>query len=267
MGFLANLRIHSLKNLAIKLFIKRYGVNMNEALETDYTKYPTFNAFFTRELKSKARSLCIDPQQLASPVDGTISEQGDIAHNKIIQAKGVDYSLEDLLAQETKLVNTFQDGKFFTAYLSPKDYHRIHMPRSGKLLKMIHVPGKLFSVNPASVQGIPSLFARNERVICIFETKLGPMAVICVGAMIVGSVTTAWHGNVRPPKAHCVTVWNYDNKEIIIARGKELGHFELGSTVILLFAKDKISWLENLKTGDNIQMGQSIGSEITSLRA
>jgi phosphatidylserine decarboxylase len=261
MGFLADQAWGPITHRGIRAFIRRYNVNMQEAAIEDYRAYPTFNAFFTRHLKTGVRPLATETNAIISPVDGAISEIGEIADDQILQAKGCYYSVASLLADKNH-AKAFHQGRFLTAYLAPKDYHRIHMPIDGRLLEMVHVPGRLFSVNSASVQAVPQLFARNERVICLFETAVGPMAMVMVGAMIVGSISTAWHGVVTPPTKRAISVWNYreENKEFM--RGEEVGYFKLGSTVILLFAKDSISWEKNYQANSVLRFGEKIGSMI-----
>lgn len=242
MGKLANAQAGALTRFAIKQFIAHYRVNMNEAKINDYREFKSFNDFFTRELKSDARIMPSDPQAFISPVDGCVSECGQIEKDQLLQAKGAYFNLRDLLGCDEKLAKVFEDGQFLTAYLSPKDYHRFHMPIAGKLTQMIYVPGKLFSVNPSSVKNVPGLFARNERVICIFETDIGKVALIAVGAMIVGSIAMKWHGIVAPQEKRDIQTWHYDAQSIQFDRGDEVGHFRLGSTVIVLTEKDKLKW-------------------------
>jgi len=231
-----------LKNTVISWFIRRYGVNMTEALEPDHTKYACFNDFFTRKLSPDARTIDIAPQAIISPADGVISEMGTITQEKLIQAKGHHYALNELLGGGLMDSQAFNNGLFMTVYLSPKDYHRVHMPFSGQFIKQTHIPGDYFSVNPQTARNIPNLFARNERVVTLFQTSLGKMAVVFVGAMIVGSIV------VTP------TLNN------VVAKNEELGYFQLGSTIILLFEPHQISWQPSLKAGSTLKMGQMIGS-------
>ncbi len=261
-GRLANCRVNWLKNFMIRWFIRRYGVNMEEAAPSDYTAYPDFNAFFTRPLRAGVRPMPEDPNAIVSPVDGFVSELGRIKNNQLLQAKGHHYDLGNLLGGDAAMAAHFTKGHFFTAYLSPKDYHRVHMPISGHLIKMIYVPGILFSVNPYTVSHIPSLFARNERMIALFETALGPMAVILVGAIIVASIATVWHGIVTPPIGSCIQQWDYADQTISFDRGEEMGHFQLGSTVILLFGANRLSWDLSLKSENSLQMGRLIGARV-----
>ncbi len=247
------------KNTQINLFSKLYKVNMQEAERVSSEDYVDFNDFFTRKLKEDAREIIANDQQLLSPVDGVVSEKGKIKHDLLLQAKGQYYSLTELLAGDEKLCQTFFDGDFITIYLSPKDYHRIHMPITGKLKQMIHVPGDLFGVNPASVNTIPRLFARNERVINIFETQYGLMALIQVGAIFVSSIETVWHGVVTPPRQQHVQKWDYE-EDITINQGEEMGRFNMGSTVILLFAKNKLELAQQCQANSSLQLGNVLGN-------
>lgn len=225
----------------IRNFVRRYGVNMAEALNPDIASYRTFNEFFTRPLKPGARPLA--RAELICPVDGAISQFGPIERDQIVQAKGHQYSTTALVGGDEALARTFDDGLFATLYLSPRDYHRIHMPCDGRLLRMIHVPGALFSVNPTTARGVPGLFARNERVVCVFERPKGrgTFVLVLVGATIVGSMATVWHGLVNPPRTGQVRDWHYDTPQqapIALKQGEEMGRFLLGSTVVMLFPKD-----------------------------
>ena len=232
-GWGASLRGGDLTTGVIRWFVRRYGVNMAEAAHSDIAAYPTFNEFFTRPLKPGARPLADAP--LICPVDGAISQFGAIAGDQIFQAKGHGYSTTALVGGDAALAARFQDGAFATLYLSPKDYHRIHMPCDGRLARMIHVPGALFSVNPTTARGVPGLFARNERVVCVFESPRGPFVLALVGATIVGSMATVWHGVVNPPRPGELREWRYENPAVALGRGEEMGRFLLGSTVVLLF--------------------------------
>lgn len=224
----------------IAWFVGRYGVNMAEAANPDLASYPTFNEFFTRPLKPGARPLA--DADLICPVDGAISQIGLIQRDQIFQAKGHHYSTQALVGGDALLAAQFQDGHFATIYLSPKDYHRIHMPCDGRLARMIYVPGELFSVNPATARGVPGLFARNERVVCVFETEHGPFVLTLVGATIVGSMATVWHGVVNPPRSKDVREWRYTDQAIVLKKGDEMGRFLLGSTVVMLFPKGPLSF-------------------------
>lgn len=217
----------------IKWFVKRYQVNMEEAANPDIASYASFNEFFTRALKAGARPL--DKADYICPVDGAISQCGRIEADQIFQAKGHEYSTTALVGGDATLAAQFQDGEFATIYLSPKDYHRIHMPCDGTLTRMIYVPGDLFSVNPTTARGVPGLFARNERVVCVFDTAHGPLVLALVGATIVGSMATTWHGVVNPPRSGQINEWRYVDGKIDLRQGEEMGRFLLGSTVVMLF--------------------------------
>jgi phosphatidylserine decarboxylase len=233
MGWLAGARGGAATTAAIRAFVRRYGVNMAEAAQPDVAAYPTFNEFFTRALKPGARPLV--QADLICPVDGAISQFGAIEGDRIFQAKGHHYTAQALVGGDGALAAHFHGGLFATLYLSPRDYHRIHMPCGGRLLRMIHVPGDLFSVNPATARGVPGLFARNERVVCVFDGDVGPWVLVLVGATIVGSMATVWHGVVNPPRPGTVREWAYHDQDIRLAQGQEMGRFLLGSTVVMLF--------------------------------
>ncbi|MBL8486855.1 MAG: phosphatidylserine decarboxylase [Rhodocyclaceae bacterium] len=235
-GRLAAARGGAATTAAIRWFVGRYGVNMDEAENPDIAAYPTFNEFFTRPLKAGARPLA--DARLVCPVDGAISQFGPIDADRIFQAKGHGYTATALVGGDAALGARFEDGKFATLYLSPRDYHRIHMPCAGRLLRMIHVPGDLFSVNPVTARGVPGLFARNERGVCVFGSESGPFVLVLVGATIVGSMATVWHGVVNPPRPGTVREWTYGEAPVVLARGAEMGRFLLGSTVVLLFPRD-----------------------------
>lgn len=259
MGWLAECRWRWLKNLWISQWIKHFQVDMSEAESSDLDAYPNFNTFFTRALKDGARPLADDSDALLCPADGAISQLGRIGNGRIFQAKGRDYSLVELLGGDRSLAQTFDDGHFATIYLSPRDYHRVHMPVTGTLRSMHYIPGKLFSVNATTAARVPSLFARNERAVCIFDGDNGPFAMILVGAMIVAGIETVWDGQVAPP-SRSVQVRHYpDQREIVLQRGEEMGRFKLGSTVILLFGREQISWLESFQAGSPTQMGEALG--------
>ncbi len=247
------------KNFQIKQFIKLFKVDMSETEIKNIEQFTDFNHFFTRQLKAECRPDTTKKNQLCCPVDGAISELGSIKTDLLMQAKGHHYSLEDLLAEDEQLSETFKDGHFATIYLSPKDYHRIHMPIDGKLQYMFHVPGDLFGVNKASVKTIPQLFARNERVVSVFETEVGPMALIQVGAIFVSSIETIWQGVVTPPRQRYVQQWQYDEQPLF-KKSDEMGRFNMGSTVILLFAKDAIKWNPELQANTPVKMGQLLAS-------
>jgi len=246
--------------LILPLFIRQFKVNMKEAKNSDWRSYSSFNNFFTRELKEDAREISSDEKSITSPVDGAVSQLGKINADLIFQAKGHAYSLTQLLGDREDLGKTFKSGQFNTIYLSPKDYHRIHMPIDGTLKEMIHVPGQLFSVNPTTVENVPALFARNERVVCMFDTAAGPMAMILVGAIFVGSIETVWHGEVTPPTVKDIRNWKYDDEELSYVKGQEMGRFNMGSTVILLHANKKMDWDKELKAEKKVQLGEVIGN-------
>ncbi|WP_421864739.1 archaetidylserine decarboxylase [Marinobacter adhaerens] len=255
-----NDRSPALKNRVIKWFIGRYGVDMSEAAEPNPEAYATFNDFFTRELKPGIRPLADGEKTLVSPVDGAISQLGQVTGDRVFQAKGQSFSLSELLGGEEATTAPFADGEFSTIYLSPKDYHRIHMPMAGTLRQMIHVPGKLFSVNPVTAENVPNLFARNERVVCIFDTASGPMALVLVGAMIVGSVETRWAGVVVPGSRQ-VTSTRYEGEQAMsFDKGEEMGRFRLGSTVIMVMPKGSVSWNSDQVAGKTVRMGEAFGA-------
>lgn len=249
-----------LLKLILPFFIRQFKVNMDEAKNPDWKSYSSFNDFFTRELKEDAREICADEKMIASPVDGAVSQLGKINTDFIFQAKGHAYSLTQLLGDREDLGKTFKNGQFNTIYLSPKDYHRIHMPLDGTLKEMIHVPGELFSVNPTTVENVPALFARNERVICLFDTSAGPMAMVLVGAIFVGSIETVWHGEVTPPRVKDIRSWKYDEEALSYTKGQEMGRFNMGSTVILLHANKKMDWDKELHTEQPVRLGEAIGN-------
>ncbi len=253
-------RSPALKNRVISWFIDRYGVNMSEAAESDPTAYDSFNAFFTRALKPGVRTIDQTPDVFVSPVDGAISQLGQVtADDRVFQAKGQSFSLTELLGGDEKRAEAFREGEFSTIYLSPKDYHRIHMPVAGTLKEMVYVPGKLFSVNPVTAENVPNLFARNERVACVFDTEAGPMALVLVGAMIVGSVETTWAGVVAP-KPSKVTEWQYSGDQAVrFEKGDEMGRFRLGSTVVLVMPKGAVNWNADQVASKAVQMGEAFG--------
>ncbi len=259
-GVVANCQQSVIKNLFIKLFIKHFKVDLNDAQRTDYRQYKSFNDFFTRALKPEARPLPLAANQLISPVDGFISQHGKINDRTILQAKGKDYSLIDLLAGDKTLAEPFRFGDFLTAYLAPANYHCFHMPITGRLTQMIYVPGKLFSVNQSSVDHVDGLFARNERVICLFDTEIGPFAFIAVGALLVGSIAVEWHGIVNPKHKNVIKRFNYQHapQSVTLERGAKLGHFQMGSTVILLLPPKKIEWQHDFIPNQPLRFGQAL---------
>jgi len=259
-GKLASLRAGGLTTAIIRWFIKQYNVNMNEALHSDPKHFKTFNEFFVRELKPDARTIIEDESVITHPADACVSQFGPITDGQLIQAKGHHFSAQELLGGDAKLAEEFTQGEFATLYLSPRDYHRVHMPCNGTLRQMIYVPGDLFSVNPLTAENVPNLFARNERVVCIFDTDFGPMAQVLVGATIVGSIELTWAGTVTPPRGNTVYRWNYPadgNKAISFNKGDEMGRFKLGSTVINLFAKGAIEFDESMKNNAPTLLGSA----------
>jgi len=251
------------KNFIIKQFIKVFKVDMSLAQNPDPESYTSFNTFFTRQLRSEARPIQLDEKNILCPVDGSVSQIGNIAKNNddddtIIQAKGKSYTLKHLLLED-ELVTIFSGGTFATLYLAPKDYHRIHMPISGKLSCMIYVPGKLFAVNSHTARAVNAVFAKNERVINIFNTDIGPMAMIMVGALFVGSMETVWAGQITPAKDRIISNAQYsDGETISLEQGQEMGRFNMGSTVILLFPKDVMKWSADIVADKTIVMGEKI---------
>lgn len=255
-----------LTTAAISAFIKQYKINMDEAQYPHARDYKTFNQFFTRSLKSGARTIAGDDKQLVHPVDGAISQLGDIVDDAIFQAKGHDYSLLTLLGGAEETAEPFQGGKFATVYLAPKDYHRIHMPIGGTLKEMIYIPGDLFSVNPLTAQNVPNLFARNERVVAIFETETGPLAMVLVGATIVASIETVWGGTITPPTGKQIFRWSYETQganKISLEKGEEMGRFKLGSTIVAIFPKDSITFMADNAPGKVTRMGEPFADVLT----
>jgi phosphatidylserine decarboxylase len=240
----------------IRWFVKRYNVNMVEAANPDVSSYASFNTFFTRPLKDGVRPLA--RAAFVCPVDGAISQLGPIRKDQIFQAKGHDYSTTALVGGDSDLAAQFQDGDFATIYLSPRDYHRIHMPCDGELRRMIYVPGDLFSVNPTTARGVPGLFARNERVVCVFDSAQGPFVLTLVGATIVGSMATVWHGQVNPPRSQQVCEWRYDAGKVVLRQGDEMGRFMLGSTVVLLYPKDVLEFNPQWVAAGPVRMGEAM---------
>ncbi len=255
-GKLARCKKPWLKNALIRYFLRRFDVDMRSAVIENPLDYANFNLFFTRKLKPELRPIASAPDQIACPVDGTICQIGDIKENTLFQAKQFDFTLKNLLGGFEKNAGLFQNGNYGIFYLAPKDYHRVHLPFSGKLRESIFIPGKLFSVNQKTTDSVANLFARNERLVSLFDTEIGPMAVIMVGAMLVGSIETVWHANTKTNKI----VTEKFGGSLSYERGAEMGYFEMGSTVILLFGKDKISWNTNLQAGSKVQYGEWIAS-------
>nr|WP_314631667.1 archaetidylserine decarboxylase [uncultured Janthinobacterium sp.] len=242
----------------IRWFVGRYNVNMDEALDPDITHYASFNDFFTRALRPGVRPLA--KADYICPVDGRISQFGTIDKDQIFQAKGHHFSTTALVGGDAALAAQFEHGSFANLYLSPRDYHRIHMPCDGRLTRMIYVPGELFSVNPTTARGIPGLFARNERVVCVFDTANGPFVMTLVGATIVGSMATVWHGVVNPPRTGQVRDWSYANDNVVLKQGDELGRFLLGSTVVMLFPKNTVNFNANWQPAGAVQLGEVMGN-------
>ena len=250
------------KNLFIKQVIRHYQVNMDEALEQDINDFKSFNDFFTRELKPGVRPLTIERNAIACPADGIVSQAGYITEGEIFQAKGKSYTATDLLGGSLERAEPFNNGVFTTIYLSPKDYHRLHMPLTGTLREMVHIPGRLFSVNTATTNSVPGLFARNERVAALFDTDAGPMALVLVGAIFVSSIETVWHGVVTPPSITSVQTWRYQDNAPTLKIGEEMGRFNMGSTVIVLFGKDKAQWDSEFTADKVVKLGEKIGKTI-----
>ncbi len=251
------------KNAFIQLIIKLYGVNLAEAASQDLAAYPNFNAFFTRELRPGARPLAEGARAIVSPADGAISQIGAIDNGEIFQAKGRSYSAAELLGGDAGLAASFASGGFATIYLSPKDYHRLHMPVDGVLRRMIHIPGRLFSVNQITAQSAPRLFARNERVVCLFDTDFGPAALVLVGAIFVNSIETVWHGVVTPPTRPAAQSWSYQDRNIRFQKGQEFARFNMGSTIIMLFPEHSIQWRADLAAGAPLRLGERLGEGIS----
>lgn len=258
-GWLAQREWGAFTHFIIKLFAKKYQVNWDEAEKSQPSDYASFNAFFIRTLKENARPINADLQALCLPADGRVSEAGQIDDNRLLQAKGHYFTLETLLANDLELADKFKNGTFMTTYLSPRDYHRVHMPCDATLRKMIYVPGELFSVNPFLAQHVPNLFARNERVICEFETAFGPMVQILVGATITASISTVWTGVINPPRAKEVVQYDYlteGETAVHLKKGQEMGAFRLGSTVINLFPQGAVELAPHLIAGEPTRMGE-----------
>ena len=253
-GKFASAKAGSTTTAVIRWFVQRYQVNMAEAANPDITSYATFNDFFTRPLRPDARPLA--QAAWVCPVDGAISQLGAIERDQIFQAKGHSYSTTALVGGDSALAAQFQDGHFATIYLSPRDYHRIHMPCDGSLRRMIYVPGDLFSVNPTTARGVPGLFARNERVVCVFDTAHGPMVLTLVGATIVGSMATVWHGLVNPPRPGRLWEKAYESGTVTLRQGEEMGRFLLGSTVVLLFPKSAMAFNAQWQAATPVRLGE-----------
>ena len=260
-GKVANAKAGHITTAIIRWFVGHYNVNMGEAAEPDIARYPTFNAFFTRALRPGARPLA--DAEFICPVDGSISQFGAIDDDRIIQAKNHVYSTVALVGGDRDLAAHFQHGSFATLYLSPKDYHRVHMPCAGRLTRMIFVPGSFFSVNPVTARGVPELFSRNERVVCVFETERGRFVLAFVGATIVGSIETVWHGVVNPPGAREVKEWQYRPQDWVFGKGDEMGRFLLGSTVVLLFPKERLRFNPGWAPERTVRLGEMMATTIS----
>jgi phosphatidylserine decarboxylase len=263
-GFIASRRGGARTTRLIRWFVSKYGVDMSEAVDPDIGHYATFNEFFTRALRPGVRP--IEHADLICPVDGAISQFGAIKHDMLFQAKGHLYSSSALVGGDGAMAAQFDQGYFATLYLSPKDYHRIHMPCEGRLLRMIHVPGDLFSVNPTTARAVPGLFARNERVVCLFQSPHGPFVLVLVGATIVGSMATVWHGVVNPPRSSQIREWQYADQDITLKQGQEMGRFLLGSTVVMLFpatfAGGRARFNPTWESGKSIRLGQAMANSV-----
>ncbi|HBH38811.1 MAG TPA: phosphatidylserine decarboxylase [Curvibacter sp.] len=260
-GLVAGTRMGAITTGIIRRFIRRYNVNMAEAANPDPASYASFNDFFTRALKDGARPLA--DATWVCPVDGAISQFGPIERDQIFQAKGHRYSTTALVGGDATLATRFENGHFATLYLSPRDYHRIHMPCRGTLTRMIYVPGDLFSVNPTTARGVPGLFARNERVVCVFDTAQGPLVLVLVGATIVGSMATVWHGVVNPPRRPQVTEWHYQGQGITLERGAEMGRFLLGSTVVMLWPQTALGFNPEWASARPIRLGEKMADSLS----
>jgi len=257
-GKLAEVRTGWFKELFIKKFAKTYKIDMSNAIEPDLSKYECFNDFFTRAIHLDSRPIDNDKNSFCSPVDGAMSQFGKIEEGRIIQAKGHGFSALELLGGIEEQADFFKNGEFCTIYLAPKDYHRIHMPCDGKLISMTHVPGQLFSVNPLTARSVPKLFARNERVVSLFDTQFGKMAMVSVGATIVGSIETVWAGTITPPSRKEVKEWDYASENISLKKGEEMGRFKLGSTVILLMENKNWQWDDSIELEADVVLGQRL---------
>jgi phosphatidylserine decarboxylase len=257
-GWVAGAEAGRVTTRLVRWFIRRYDVDMAEAANPDPAAYPSFNAFFTRALRPGVRPLADAPW--LCPVDGAISQFGRIANDQVFQAKGHAYSTTALVGGDAALAAPYTDGHFATLYLSPRDYHRIHMPCAGRLRRMVHVPGELFSVNPATARGVPGLFARNERVVCCFDGPEGPFVLVLVGATVVGSMATTWHGVVNSLRPGRIREWRYDDAPVQLERGEEMGRFLLGSTVVLLFPPGRLHFNPAWAPGAAIRMGEAMAN-------
>jgi phosphatidylserine decarboxylase len=259
-GQFANLSGGALTHAVIRKFVAHYRVDMTEAAEPDITRYATFNEFFTRPLREGVRPIA--PAPFVCPVDAAISQFGPIEHDQIFQAKGHSYSTRALVGGDQALARRFDHGHFATLYLAPRDYHRIHMPCDARLERMIYIPGELFSVNPLTARHVPGLFARNERVVCVFETPFGPFINVLVGATIVGSIATVWHGTVNPPRTRDMREWRYGERDVVLAKGAEMGRFLLGSTVVMLFPKNVLTFVPDWAPSRAVRLGEAMATAL-----
>jgi phosphatidylserine decarboxylase len=259
-GKVAGARMGAITRWIVRRFVATYKVDMSEAANPDMASYATFNDFFTRPLREGARPISVAP--FVCPVDAAISQFGPIEHDQIFQAKGHSYSTRALVGGDQALAHRFDHGHFATLYLAPKDYHRIHMPCEGRLKRMIYIPGDLFSVNPLTARHVPSLFARNERVVCEFECAHGPLVMVLVGATIVGSMATVWHGTINPPRTREPREWRYEDQDIVLAKGAEMGRFLLGSTVILLFPQNVLTFTADWAPTRSVRLGEAMATVI-----
>ena len=257
-GKFASARAGATTTRFIRWFVGKYQVDMQEAANPDISSYASFNDFFTRALKPGIRPLA--DSDLVCPVDGAVSQFGPIAKGQIFQAKGHQYSATALLGGDAEAARLYDNGSFATIYLSPRDYHRIHMPCDGRLTRMVYVPGSLFSVNPTTARGVPGLFARNERVVCFFESEHGPFVLTLVGATIVGSMATVWHGTVNPPRPGRMQEWRYEGQNIVLKKGEEMGRFMLGSTVVLLFPQSDLGFNSAWQPVKPVRLGEAMAS-------
>jgi len=264
-GKFASARLGGLTQWTIRRFVAHYEVDMQEAADPRIESYASFNDFFTRPLKPGARPIAAAP--FVCPVDAAISQFGPIEHDQLFQAKGHSYSTRALVGGDQALAHKFEHGHFATLYLAPRDYHRIHMPCEGRLKRMIYVPGELFSVNPLTARHVPSLFARNERVVCEFECAHGPMVMVLVGATIVGSMATVWHGVVNPPRTRTVREWRYDDRNVTLAKGEEMGRFLLGSTVVMLFPRNVLTFTPDWAPTKAVRLGEAMAAVIETQAA
>ena len=259
-SYFTNNKYPPLKNFLIKLAINKFNISLDESEKNNINEFKTFNDFFTRHLLSSARPIENDGRKIISPADGSLSQFGTIDKKNLIQAKGKFFSLDDLLGNHSEISDQLKNGSFFTIYLSPRDYHRVHMPIDGKLTNMTYIPGKLFSVNSKTTEGISNVFSRNERVVCNFETEIGIVSIVFVGALLVASIITKWHGIVTPSYYNQIQSWDYSHNNISFSKGEEIGHFQFGSTVICCFQRNKLNFKDNLSTMSPIKMGDMVAN-------